>query len=50
MDSHLLRVCGQIDIVEELDLGMSCVPDGEYVLAPTNYSRQQTTVCYFLCH
>uniref|UniRef100_A0A0D3G2C6 Uncharacterized protein n=1 Tax=Oryza barthii TaxID=65489 RepID=A0A0D3G2C6_9ORYZ len=37
------QVCGQIDIVEELDLGMSCVPDGEYVLAPTNYSRQQTT-------
>ncbi|KAF0924162.1 hypothetical protein E2562_008465 [Oryza meyeriana var. granulata] len=33
----------QIDIVEELDLGMSSVPGGEYVLASTNYSRQQMT-------
>ncbi|XP_006654902.1 uncharacterized protein LOC102708898 [Oryza brachyantha] len=31
----------QIDIVEELDLGMSYMPGGEYVLASTNYSRQK---------
>ncbi|KAL5231316.1 hypothetical protein ABZP36_030092 [Zizania latifolia] len=32
----------QITIVEELDMNMSCVPDGEYLIASTNYSRQQT--------
>lgn len=48
MDSDL-SVCGQINLVEELEMSMSCMSDSEHdIIASVDHGRMSKMVCDFM--
>jgi len=48
MDSDV-SVCGQINLVEELEMSMSCMSDSEHdIVASVDHKRMSKMVCDFM--